>query len=78
MKGDMYRVFYGDILIKKFFGINSGRSVWKEVHIRTRCYTAENVVISELMFLRDLVLPAAGVKILGYSLQSYLKEEEEF
>ena len=78
MKGDMYRVFYGNILIKKFFGIKSGRSVWKEVYVRTRYYTSENTAVSELMYLRDVVLPATGVKVLGYSLQSYLKEEEAF
>ena len=78
MKGDMYRVFYGNILIKKFFGVKSGRSIWKEVYIRTRCYCEQKLAVDELIYLRDDVLPATGCKILGYSLQSYLKEEEEF
>lgn len=78
MKGDMYRVFYGNILVKKYFGIKAGKSFWKEVYIKTRCYGDKNLAVGELIYLRDCVLPAAGCKILGYSLQSYLKVEEEF
>ena len=78
MKGDMYRVFYGNILVKKFFGVKAGKSVWKEVYIKTRFYDSRELAVCELIYLRDNVLPAAGVRILGYSIQSYLKEEEEF
>lgn len=74
----MYRVFYGNILVKKFFGVKAGKSVWKEVYIKTRCYGDSTLAAGELMYLRDNVLPATGCRILGYSLQSYLKEEEEF
>lgn len=78
MKGDMYRVFYGNILVKKFFGFRAGKSVWKETYIKTRCYVDKKLAVDELIYLRDDVLPAIGCRILGYSLQSYLKEEEEF
>ena len=78
MKGDMYRVFYGNILVKKFFGFKAGKPILKEVYIKTRFYCEQKLAVDELIYLRDDVLPATGCKILGYSLESYLKEEEVF
>ena len=78
MKGDMYTVWQVRILISKFFGIKAGRSIWRDCYIFTRPYQSKVVCLEEFVYLRDTVLPATGVKIRGYVVESYLKEEEIF
>jgi hypothetical protein len=78
MKGDMYVVWQVRILISKFFGVKAGRSIWRECHISTRPHQSKAVCLEEFAYLRDTVLPATGVKIRGYVIESYLKEEEIF
>lgn len=74
----MYTVWQFRILISKFFGVKAGHSIWRECYVSTRPHQSKAVCLEEFVYLRDTVLPATGVKILGYALESYLKEEETF
>lgn len=68
--------FQGILKINRFFGIRAGRSVWKESSVRTRIYSNEEAARAELSYLIDTVAPAMNVRILGYSLESFLDMSE--
>ena len=74
----MYKVYTGFIKVSKFFGVKAGRSVWKECYIYTRPYQDYTLAVEELKYLRDSILPALGVKIIGYTIETSLVQEEEF
>lgn len=74
----MYKVYTGFIKVSKFFGIRAGRSVWKECCIYTRSYQDYTLAIDELKYLRDSIVPALGAKIIGYSIETSLVQEEAF
>ena len=78
MKGDMCKIYTGFIKVSKFFGIKAGRSVWKECYIYTRPYQDYTLAVDELKYLRDSIVPALGAKIIGYSIETSLVQEEEF
>lgn len=64
--------FTGFLKFKRFNGIKAGRSVWKEFTLQTRVYSDKDSVYNELRWLIDVVVPATGVKIVGYFVDSFL------
>lgn len=66
--------FTGLLFVKKFFGIRLCRSVWRDTVIRTRPYYDVERARSELQYLIDVVVPATGVKIVSYSVESELTD----
>lgn len=68
--------FQGILKVNRFFGIKAGRSVWKESFVRTRIYSDKEAARAELLYLIDSVAPAMNVRILGYTVESFLDISE--
>lgn len=64
--------FTGFLKFKRFYGIKAGRSIWKEFTLQTRVYLDKKSVYDELRWLIDVVVPATGVKLIGYFVDSFL------
>lgn len=72
----MERRYQGVLKFKRFFGIKSGRSIWKESFVKTRVYADSLLAQSELCWLRDYVVPAAGACIVGYYVDTFFDMDE--
>ena len=68
--------FQGILKVNRFFGIKAGRSVWKESFVRTRIYSDKEAARAELLYLIDSVAPAMNVRVLGYTVESFLDMSE--
>lgn len=67
----------GVLKFKRFFGIKAGRSVWKEAFVKTHVYVNSSAASQELCWLRDYVLPATGVSIVGYYIDTFFDMDED-
>lgn len=65
------------IRVSKFAGIKAGRSVWRECSIMSEPYLTQEDAIKQLHFIVDRVLPATGVKIQYYTIESELVVNDE-
>lgn len=72
----MERRFQGVLKFKRFFGIKAGRSIWKESFVKTRVYADPSPAHSELYWLLDHILPATGVRVVGYYVDIFLDVDE--
>lgn len=72
----MERRFQGVLKFKRFFGIKAGRSIWRESFVKTRVYADPSSARSELNWLRDYILPAVGVYIVGYYVDTFFDTDE--
>ena len=70
--------FTGFLRFKRFNGIKAGRSIWKEFTLQTRVYLDKKSVHDELRWLIDVVVPATGVKIVGYFVESFLDFDDNY
>lgn len=68
--------FQGILKVNRFFGVKAGRSVWKESFVRTRIYSDKEAARAELLYLIDSVVPAVNVRVLGYTVESFLDMSE--
>lgn len=68
--------FRGILKVNRFFGVKSGRSVWKETSVYTRVYSDKELAHAELLWLIDIVAPAMNVCVLGYCVESFLDMSE--
>jgi len=75
---DMYKKYYGVIYFERFAGVKSGRSIWKQAHVKTQSYLLECNAVQELEYLRDVVLVAAGVKIKCYAIETMIVDDIPF
>lgn len=66
--------YYGIVVFEKFFGIKSGRSVWKRRTLKLRAYYTVDQACAELNYFVDVVLPATGAKLVCYYLESELTD----
>lgn len=66
--------YYGIVVFKKFFGIQSGRSVWKQCTLKLRAYYTIDQAYAELHYFIDVVLSATGAKLVSYYFESELTE----
>ena len=73
----MERRFQGVLKFKRFFGIKAGRSIWKESFVKTRVYSDPLPARSELHWLLDYILPATGVHIVGYYVDTFFDTDED-
>lgn len=69
--------FQGILKISRFAGIKSGRSIWSSSSVRTRVYSDSASARSELRWLIDIVAPAMNVRVLGYSVESFLDMSDD-
>lgn len=74
----MEKRFTGFLRFKRFNGIKAGRSIWREFTLQTRVYPDKESVCSELRWLVDVVVPATGVKIVGYFIDSFLDFDDNY
>lgn len=72
----MERRYQGVLRFKRFFGVKAGRSVWKEVFVKTRVYVDLSAARHELCWLRDYVIPATGASIVGYYIDTFFDMDE--
>lgn len=72
----MERRFQGVLKFKRFFGIKAGRSIWKESFVKTRVYADPSPARSELRWLLDYILPATGVRVVGYYVDTFFDMDE--
>lgn len=72
----MERRFQGVLKFKRFFGIKAGRSIWKESFVKTRVYADPSPAHSELCWLLDYILPATGVRVVGYYVDTFFDMNE--
>lgn len=73
----MERRFQGVLKFKRFFGIKAGRSIWKESFVKTRVYADPSPAHSELHWLLDYILPATGVRVVGYYVDIFFDTDED-
>ena len=74
----MEKRFTGFLRFKRFNGIKAGRSIWREFTLQTRVYPDKESAYSELRWLTDVVVPATGVKIVGYFVDSFLSFDDDY
>jgi len=72
----MERRYQGVLKFKRFFGVKSGCSVWKESFVKTRVYADPTPAHYELYWLRDYILPATGVRVVGYYVDTFFDADE--
>lgn len=72
----MERRYQGVLKFKRFFGVKAGRSIWKESFVKTRVYTGPLLAHSELLWLRDYVVPATGARVVGYYVDTFFDMDE--
>ena len=70
--------FTGFLRFKRFNGIKAGRSIWKEFTLRTHVYPDKESAYNELRWLIDVVVPATGVKIVSYFVDSFLDFNDNY
>ena len=69
---DLETKFEGILRISRFAGVKAGRSIWTSSTVRTRAYSDLESARSEILWLIDNVAPAMNVRILGYTIESFL------
>lgn len=74
----MEKRFTGFLRFKRFNGIKAGRPIWREFTLQTRVYPDKKSVHSELRWLIDVVVPATGVKIVGYFIDDFLDFDDNY
>lgn len=67
-------IYVGIIAYEKFVGVQSGRSVWKQTHLRLRSFYTIEEARKEVQYFVDFVLPSMGVKLIGYQVESELTD----
>lgn len=67
-------VYNGVIAYEKFMGVKSGRSVWKRTYLRLRSFYTPEKAREEVQYFIDVVIPAMGVKLVGYQVESELTD----
>lgn len=72
----MERKFQGVLKFRRFFGVKAGHSIWKESFVKTRVYADPSPARSDLFWLRDYILPATGVRIIGYYVDTFFDADE--
>lgn len=68
----MEKKYQGVLKFKRYFGIKAGKSIWKESFVKTHVWPSPSYAQIELNWLRDYLLPATGVRIIGYYIDSFL------
>lgn len=67
-------IYYGIVTYDKFAGVKCGRSCWKRVNLRLRSFYTREQALQELRYFVDYALPAFGVKLVTYCLDSELTD----